>query len=105
MPHDEMSPAERDLRTVALNSNSQIRALTSVLAALERASPPKPKPSGFANGGEFLAAIRRQKVDHFEDPRLAILNAATTWAGENVPVDGGFACPDEFIPDVLLPVT
>lgn len=102
MPYDEISAAERDLRTSALNSSTTIKLLNQIRAQLEAANP-RPPPSGFAHPGEFLAAIRRQKVEHVEDPRL-FTNAVTTYAGEQVQADGGFALPSEFVPEVLLPV-
>jgi len=100
---DEMSPAERDLRTAALNSNATIKLLTSILSRLDTTNP-RPAPSGFAGGGEFLAAVRRQRVEHLADPRL-LTNAATTWAGSSENAGGGFALPDEFRDEVLMPVT
>lgn len=101
MPYDEMSPAERDLRTAALNSNSTIKILSAIQARLDAANP-RPPPSGFSGGGEFLAAVARQKVEHINDQRL--VNAATTWAGEAAQSGGGFALPAEFRDEVLTPV-
>jgi len=100
MPHaEEMSPAERDLRTAALNSSSTIKLLTTIRDRLDAANP-RSTPSGFRSGGEFLASVRRQLVDHIPDPRL-VVNSVTTFGGETVGGDGGFLMPNDHRRDVL----
>jgi HK97 family phage major capsid protein len=100
---DEMSSAERDLRTAALNSNSSLKLLASIAERLNAANPKPPRPSGFAGAGQFLAAVRRLRKDAVEDPRLMV-NAVTTWAGEKVGADGGHALPAQFRDEILTPV-
>jgi HK97 family phage major capsid protein len=56
------------------------------------------------DGGEYLAALRRAEVERQTDSRLMI-NAITTYGGESVGAAGGFAMPDQFGPEVLLPAT
>lgn len=100
MPYDEMSPAERDLRTSALNSNSTIKILSAIQARLDAsASPPQYDGAAAArSGANFLAAVRASVLHLAGAERM--LNAVTTISGEQVGRDGGFALPAAWAPRV-----
>ncbi len=56
---------------------------------------------GFEKGfGEFLNATRAAVISGKVDPRLMV-NAVTTWAGETVGADGGFALPPQFVQGIM----
>ena len=56
---------------------------------------------GFEKGvGEFLMKVRDCAVTNKIDPRLMV-NAVTTWAGESVGADGGWALPPEFVRGIM----
>lgn len=56
---------------------------------------------GFAKGvGEFLLKVREAQTTGRVDPRLMV-NAVTTWAGESVAADGGYALPPEFVQGIM----
>lgn len=55
---------------------------------------------GFAKGaGEYYLAVRAASMGHM-DPRL-MRNAVSTWAGETVGADGGFALPPQFTQGIM----
>ena len=57
---------------------------------------------GFTQGpGEFLAAVYSRSVSGVADPRLRPLNAITTFGGEMVGADGGFALPEQFAAGIM----
>lgn len=95
---DEMSPAERDLRTSALNSASSIRLLNEIR---DRLGGPAVPASGFGSAAGFLAAVRRPSS---ESMVRYITNAVTTYGREAIGGDGGFVVPPDFNADVLQPV-
>jgi HK97 family phage major capsid protein len=75
-------------------------------------SPRDPK-AGFSNFGEFALMVRRG-CQNDQDAVQRLSNAASSWGGENVGADGGFAVPPEFRsaiaikingPDSLLSMT
>jgi HK97 family phage major capsid protein len=56
---------------------------------------------GFTKGmGEFLLKTREAATSGRVDPRLMV-NAVTTWAGETVGADGGFALPPQFVQGIM----
>jgi HK97 family phage major capsid protein len=56
---------------------------------------------GFKKGlGEFLLAARNAVTAGRVDPRLMV-NAVTTWAGESVGADGGYALPPQFVQGIM----
>ncbi len=56
---------------------------------------------GFTKGfGEYLLKVREAATHNGRDPRLKI-SAVTTWAGESVPADGGFALPPQFLQGIM----
>lgn len=56
---------------------------------------------GFTKGnGEYLLAVRAAATTGRVDPRLMV-NAVTTWAGESVGADGGFAQPPAFTTGIM----
>jgi HK97 family phage major capsid protein len=56
---------------------------------------------GFDKGsGEFLLAVRGASISGRVDPRLMV-NAVTTWAGETVGADGGYALPPQFATGIM----
>jgi HK97 family phage major capsid protein len=60
---------------------------------------------GFAKGfGEQLLAVRAAATTGRVDPRLMV-NAVTTWAGETVGADGGFALAPDFVQGIMSLVT
>ena len=104
MPTYEMSDAERDLRTAALNSSSTIKILTQILTRLEAANQPPPSvlsPDESARAGaSFLAAVRAAKLGQLAPGMARMLNSATTLAGEQDPAAAGFALPPAWAPRV-----
>jgi HK97 family phage major capsid protein len=57
--------------------------------------------NGFEKGiGEYLLKVRESNVTGKVDPRLMV-NAVTTWAGESVGADGGWALPPEFVRGIM----
>jgi HK97 family phage major capsid protein len=57
--------------------------------------------NGFDKGvGEFLMAVRANYAFNKHDPRLMV-NTVTTWAGETVGADGGFALPPAFTQGIM----
>lgn len=101
--HDEMTPAERDLRTAALNSNSTIKILNAIRDRLEDLPGARQPTGGFRSPGEFMNSIRRLATEHVKDTRL--VNAVTTFGGEGTGADGGFAAAPAWNADAILPVT
>jgi HK97 family phage major capsid protein len=60
---------------------------------------------GFAKGvGEFYNAVRAASITGRVDPRLMV-NAVSTWAGESVGADGGYALPPQFVQGIMSLVT
>lgn len=60
---------------------------------------------GFKKGaGEYLMAVRNASVIGRVDPRLMV-NAITTFGGEAVGGDGGYALPPQFANEILAAVT
>jgi HK97 family phage major capsid protein len=60
---------------------------------------------GFAKGvGEFLVAVRNVYQRGHADPRLMV-NAVTTFGGESVGGDGGYALPPQFAAGILEAVS
>ncbi len=56
---------------------------------------------GFKKGiGEYLLAVRNVITSGRVDPRLMV-NAVTTWAGETVGADGGYALPPQFVQGIM----
>jgi HK97 family phage major capsid protein len=56
---------------------------------------------GFAKGeGEFYLAVRNAAISGRVDPRLMV-NAVTTWGGETVGADGGYALPPQFVNGIM----
>jgi HK97 family phage major capsid protein len=56
---------------------------------------------GFTKGsGEFFLAVRNAFTGGRHDPRLMV-NAVTTWAGETVGADGGYALPPQFVSGIM----
>lgn len=56
---------------------------------------------GFEKGfGEFLMSVRAAQVFGKRDDRLMV-NAVTTWAGETVGADGGYALPPQFVQGIM----
>jgi HK97 family phage major capsid protein len=107
MPYDQqMTDAERNLQTLALNSNAQIKLLTAMRAAQVAAST-KPPSSIFAGpndaataGAQFLSALRATKLRQATPAQHQLLNSVSTWAGEQVGADGGFALPAAWAPRI-----
>ncbi len=56
--------------------------------------------NGFAHAGEFFTAVRNARVRNNVDPRL-VQNAATSWGGEAVGEDGGFAVPPDWRNEIM----
>lgn len=56
---------------------------------------------GFTKGmGEYLMKVREVTTSGRVDPRLMV-NAVTTWAGESVGADGGYALPPQFVQGIM----
>lgn len=56
---------------------------------------------GFTKGmGEYLMKVREVSTSGRVDPRLMV-NAVTTWAGESVGADGGYALPPQFVQGIM----
>jgi HK97 family phage major capsid protein len=60
---------------------------------------------GFVKGsGEFFLAVRNSAIYGKRDDRLNVSNVST-WAGETVGADGGFALPPAFVTGIMSLVT
>ena len=56
---------------------------------------------GFDKGfGEFLMKVREVATHGRVDPRLMV-NAITTWSGESIGADGGYALPPQFLQGIM----
>jgi len=59
---------------------------------------------GFTKGmGEFLMAVRESAIRNHTDPRL-LVNAVSTFGGETVGADGGFALPPQYAAGIMSAV-
>jgi HK97 family phage major capsid protein len=57
---------------------------------------------GFTNGlGEYLGSVYARAVSGTDDRRLMPVNAITTWTGEGIGADGGFALPPQFVQGIM----
>jgi HK97 family phage major capsid protein len=66
--------------------------------------PADTKTFGFSSLGEFAMLAREARVSGNVDPRLRILNAATTFGSEGVGADGGYAVPPDFRTNIMKKV-
>ena len=69
-------------------------------------SPRDPK-AGFKSFGEFALCVKRGSMKEGADPaaRERLHNAASSWGGENVGSDGGFAVPPEFRNEIAIKIS
>jgi HK97 family phage major capsid protein len=65
-------------------------------------SPRDPK-GGFKNFGDFAMQVRRATIGD-QEVMTRLQNASSTWSGENVGADGGFAVPPEFRTEIAIKI-